>query len=179
LARPRPLHQAQHLVGFDAALDRAAERRAQANLDDAARAARVAQVAHARDLVHRVVGRLAQVGQAVRVARRQRQQHRVRARVDGAFGAFQVGHQHRHREAGQLERVRDQLGGVGKLRHQPGRHERADLELAHAGGVRAAQPLQLEFGRQRARQDLQPVAQADLAQRDRGVHGGSVIDHGA
>jgi hypothetical protein len=118
-----------------------------------------------------LVGRLAQVGQAVRVAGRQRQQHRVGARVDCAFGALQVGHQHRDRQPGQLERAGDDLGGIGQLRHQLGRHERADLDLAQPGTIGAVQPLQLVGGGQRARQDLQAVAQTDLAHDDcrRGV----------
>ena len=66
-----------------------------------------------------LVGRLAQVGQAVRVARRQRHEHQVGSRGDRALGALQVRHQHRGDEARQRLRERDQLGGIGQLRQQP------------------------------------------------------------
>jgi hypothetical protein len=56
---------------------------------------------------------------------------------------------------------------------RPRRHERADLDLAQAGGMGAAQPFDLVGGRQRAGDALQAVAQADLAHDD-----GSVCVHG-
>ena len=68
----------------------------------------------------------------------------------------------------------DQLGGVGQLRQQPRRHERADLDLAQARGVGAAQPFELLLGGQGAGDALQAVAQPDFAHGDweGGVHTG-------
>jgi hypothetical protein len=65
------------------------------------------------------------------------------------------------------------------LRHQLGRHERADLEFAQAGLMGTLDPLRLIGGRRRARQDLQPVGRADFAHGHRraGAEGGRV--HGS
>ena len=68
------LQQPQDLAFGHRVLDSAAERRAQAHLYQAVRPAAVAQGTNLRDLRHDVVGRLAQVGQAVSVAGRKRQQ---------------------------------------------------------------------------------------------------------
>src|SRR5204863_4717812 len=62
------LDQPQHFGRFDAALDRAAEGRAEADLEETPRTGSVTCGANARDLLHDVVGRLAQVGAAVRMA---------------------------------------------------------------------------------------------------------------
>ena len=78
--RARPAPGAAPRLRLDPALDRAAEGGADADLDQAARAGGVARGADAADLGHHLVGRLAQVGQAVRVAGRQRQQHQRRRR---------------------------------------------------------------------------------------------------
>jgi hypothetical protein len=138
---------------------------------------RVARGADARGLGHHLIRRLAQVGQAVRVAGRQRQHHAVRAAGDGRFGAAQVGHQHRDVQPRQGFRKGHQLGGVGQLRQQARRHEGADLDLAQACRVGGANPFHLLRGGQRAGDALQAVAQADLAnhgparQRGHGVQG--------
>src|SRR3990167_2699712 len=50
--------------------------------------------ADALHLVHHLVGCLAQVGQAVRMAGRERQDHQMGTALDGAFGALEIGHQH-------------------------------------------------------------------------------------
>ena len=160
--------QAQHFLGLDAALDRAAEGGAEADLDAAGRAGRVAGGADLRDLSHHVVGRLAQVGEAVRMARRQRQQHQVGVAGDGTLGSFQVRHQDRDHEAGQGASRGDELGGVGQLRQEARRHERADLDLAQPGGMGAAQPFELQLRGQDAGDALQSIAQPDLANHDAG-----------
>ncbi len=160
-------HQAQHFGRFDAALNRAAEGRRQADFDQASRAFRIAQIDDAADLFHHFVGRFAQVRQAVRMAGRQRQQHRVRVGLDRAFGTFQIRHQHRRQQARQRFCEGHQIGGIGELRHQFGRHEGADLDFAQARRMRGTQPFELVRGGQYARQDLQAITQADFANHDR------------
>ena len=75
---------------------------------------------------------------------------------------FQIGHQHRYAKSGQRLGERDQVIGVGQLRQQARRNERADLDLALAGRVCVADPFDFLRGRQHARNALQPVAQADF-----------------
>ena len=73
----------------------------------------VARGADAADLGDHVVGRLAQVGEAVRVAGRQR--HAASGRRSAsmrALGALQVGHQHRDEQAGQRLRDRPRSSAV-------------------------------------------------------------------
>jgi hypothetical protein len=124
------LHQPQHFVRRDMALQRAAEGCAHAAVDQCLRARRVARRTHAGDLRHHLVGRLAQVGKAVRVAGRERHHHQVGLARDGPFGALEIGHQHRGEQARQRLRIREQLGRVGQLRQQMRGHERAHLDLA-------------------------------------------------
>ena len=74
-------------------------------------------------------------------------------------------------EAGQLG---GQCGGVGECGHLRRRHERGGLDLADAGRDDGLE--QFELGGQRDRLlDLQPVAQADLADRRRGWAGRSPL----
>ena len=79
---------------------------------------------------------------------------------------FRFGTRTETTRSGQGLRVRDQLGGVGELRQELRRNERADLDLALAGGVRGANPGLLALGRQHGADALQPVAQADFADDD-------------
>ena len=119
------------------------------------------------DLGDHLVGRLAQVGQAVRVARRQRHQHQVGVGVDRALGALQVGHQHRDEE------VR-----AASSRTRPARRCR---RAAAAGAPARTSRPRSRAGRRRARRGstrclrsvgrivpdaLQAVAQADFADHD-------------
>ena len=67
---------------------------------------------------------------------------------------------------GSVLRERDELGRVGELRQQARRHERADLDLALAGVVGVADPLELLRRGQHAGDALQAVAQADFADGD-------------
>jgi len=168
------LHQPQHLVGIDMALQRAAEGRAHAAVDQRLRARRVARRADAADFSDHFVRRLAQVGEAVRMAGRQRHDHQVGLARDGAFGALEVGHQHRGEHPRQRLRIGQQFGGVGQLRQQVRGHERTDLDLALAGRVRVADPFELAFCGQHAGDALQAVAQAhfadDRAWRQEGVN---------
>ena len=76
------LHQAQHFRRRDAALERAAERGADAAFDEELRARRIARGANARDFRDHFVRRLAQVGEAVRVTGRQRHEQQVGAGFD-------------------------------------------------------------------------------------------------
>ena len=157
------LQAAQHLARLHLALDRAAKRSADAAFDQRLRARRIARRAHAADLGDHFVGRLAQVGEAVRMACRKRHQHDVGAAVEGALRALEVRHQHRDDQIGQGLRELDQLRGVGELRQQPCGNERAHLDLALAGGVGGANPGLLALGRQHRANALQAVAQADFA----------------
>ena len=174
------LHAAQHLGGLDLALDRAAERGADAAFEQRLRAGRVARGADPAELGDHFVGRLAQVGEAVRMARRERHQQQIGFGVDRPFRALQVRHQHRDQEVRQRLRKGDQLRRVGQLRQQARRHERADLDLALAGGVGLADPLELASGREDGGDALQAVAQADLADHDvRGEAGHCLSPSGA
>src|SRR5205085_9773398 len=84
------LQAAQHLARLHFALNRAAECGADAAFDQRLRARRIAGSAHAADLGDHFVGRLAQVGEAVRTARRERHQHDVGAAVEGTLRTLEV-----------------------------------------------------------------------------------------
>ena len=119
-----------------------------------------------RNLLDHLVGRLVQVGQAVRMTGRERQQHQVGLALDGTFGALEIGHQHRRLESGQGLGESHEFGRIRQLRQQASRHEGADLDLALAGLVGIADPLKLGRSRYHARDDLQAVAQTHLAYHD-------------
>ena len=157
------LHAAQDLGRFHFALQRAAEGGADAAFEQRFRSCGIARGADPREFGDHLVGCLAQVRQAVRVAGRERHQQHVDLAFDRALGAPKVGHEHRDDEAGQRLRERHQLDRVGELRQQPCRHERADLDLALAGRVGVADPFELALGGERRGDALQAVAQADLA----------------
>ena len=53
--------------------------------------------------------------------------------------------------------------GVGELRQQFRRHERRNLDLAHAGGVFGFEPGDLGLGRHDVGDALQPVTHPDFA----------------
>src|SRR5215469_12590711 len=53
--------------------------------------------------------------------------------------------------------------GVGELRQELGRDERADLDLTHAGGVLSLEPCNLLFGRHDLGEALESVAEPDFA----------------
>jgi hypothetical protein len=159
------LEQAQNFVDLDTALNRAAERGAHSDFDADGGTPCPACRHDGPDLGHHVIRRFAQIGQAVRVAGRQRQQHPVGAAVHGTLGPLQVGHQHRHDQARQGFGKGHQLGGVGQLGQQFGRHKRADFDLADARVVSALNPLQFLCGGQGAGNALQAVAQAHFADR--------------
>jgi hypothetical protein len=118
------------------------------------------------DLAQHLVRCLAQVGQAVGVAGRQRQQHPVGFGLHRRLGAAQVGHQHGGGQARQRLGESDQLRGVGQLRQQPGRDKGADLQLAQARLVGLLQPQALDLGGHGAGNRLQAVAQGDVADLD-------------
>ena len=109
---------------------------------------------------------LAQIGKAVRVAGRQRHEQQVGARFDRALRALEIRHQHGSEESRQCLRIRQHLRGVGQLRQQPRRHERADFDLALSRGVGIAHPFELARSRQDGGDALQAVAQADFANHD-------------
>ena len=129
--------------------------------------ARVARGADAADLGDHFVGRLAQVGEAVRVARRQRHQHQVGAAVERALGALQVRHQHRDDEAGQRLRERDAARRCRRAAAAAA-PERTSRPRSRAGRRRARRgSIRPSCARSAARADaLQAVAQADFADDD-------------
>ena len=100
------------------------------------------------------------------MARGQRHEQQVGLGGDGALGPPEVGHQHRDHQVRQGLRESHQLGGVGELRQEMRRDERADLDLALAGFPGAADPLDLALGRQHRLDALQAVAEADFADHD-------------
>ena len=93
-----------------------------------------------------LVGRLAQVGEAVGMARRQRHEHQVGAGLDRALRAFEIGHEHRDEEPGERLRVRDELGrcrraaagGAAERTSRP--RSRAGRRRRRRGSIRACDP---------------------------------------
>jgi hypothetical protein len=102
----------------------------------------------------------------VGVARGERHQQQVRAALDRALRAFQVWHQHRDEQSRQRLGESHKLRGIGELWQQPRGHEGPDFDFPHAGSVRFADPLALVLGRHYGGDALQPVPQADFADRD-------------
>jgi hypothetical protein len=99
----------------------------------------------------------------VGVAGRQRHHDQVGAARQRPLCPSQVGHQHRGEEAWQGLGEGQHFFGVGQLRQQAGRHEGADLDLALAGRMGLAQPVELVRGRQHHGDALQAIAQPHLA----------------
>ena len=130
------LHAAQHFGLIDAALDRAAERRADAAFDQRLRTGRVARGTDAGDFRDHFIGRLAQVREAMCMARGQRHEQQVGLRLDGALGALEIGHEHRDDEvqaaSSHRRRVRrcrrvaagGARGRTSRLRFRAGRRHR-------------------------------------------------------
>ena len=167
------LHQAHHLVGSTRpwiVQPKAVLMPTSISVREpaASRAARMR-----RDLGDHFVGRLAQVGQAVRVAGRQRHQHQRRPRSSmRALGAFQVGHQHRRDQAGQGLGEGQHLGRVRQLRQQARAarrsrpRSRAGRPRRRRGAIRAWRP-----SARRAAMLCRPSRRPDLADRRRGAAG--------
>jgi len=86
------------------------------------------------------------------------------------FGALQVRHQRRHREPRHRERALRHLLGVGELRQQLRRHERAHLDIAHAGRDFGLDPGELQICRHDRLDVLDAVAQPDFADLDEFGH---------
>jgi len=160
------LQQPKHFGRIDVALDRAAESGADAAFDHRRAAGRIARDADVRDSGDDFVRRPAQVGKAMRMAGRQRDDHQVRAGLERALGAFRVRHQHPGEQAGQRLRVGEHLCRVSQLRQPLRRHERADLDLALARRMGIAHPFTLARGRNDRGDALPAVAQTDLANHD-------------
>src|SRR5262249_4191100 len=90
-----------------------------------------------------------------------------------AFRALQVRHQRRHREARNLQRRLGHFLGVGELRQQLRRHERAHLDVAHTRGVLGLDPRNLQVGRHNRLDALNAVTKADFADLEVFGHRGS------
>ena len=136
--------QAQHLGRLDLALERAAEGGADAAFDQRLRARGIARGADAPDLGDHVVRRLAQVGQAVRVARGQRHEHQVgaalRSRARRLSGSAPAPRRTGRAASSRKRRSSAVSASCGSSVR---RDERADFDLALAGGVRVADPFEL------------------------------------
>ena len=160
------LHEAQNLGTIHVTLQGASERSADSSFDDSPRACGIAQRANTRDLGHYLVRRLAQVREAVRVTRGQRHDQQIGLTFDRALRAFEVRHQNGSEQSGQRLGVRKNLCGVGKLREQPRRNERADLHLAQTRGMPPFDPCALAPGGKNRADALQAVAQTHFANHD-------------
>ena len=160
-----------HVLVADLALDRAAEGSRDAGLDLHAGRDLVTQAGDGAYLLDHLLARLAHVGHHVRCAGRDRDGQLVHAGAQRGLGAAQVGHQGHHGHAGVRQRVAHDLGGIGHLRQQLGRHERADLDLAQARGHQRVDPDELVGGGHHGLDRLQAVAGADLADQDVGLDG--------
>ena len=102
------------------------------------------------------------VAPAVRLAAADEPEHLVEPGCDGPLGAAAVGDERPVGEAVAARQPREQLVGVGELRHDVGPHERGDLDRAEAGIGDQLDHAQLVGGRNDAREALQAVARPDL-----------------
>ena len=112
----------------------------------------------------------ADIGAVVALADRQHEIHLVHAERQAAFGALEVRDQRRHRQPRQSQRMAHDRLGVGELRQQLWRDKRADLDLAHPGGMLGVEPGDLLLGRHDFGEALQPVAHADFADKGGFAH---------
>ena len=106
----------------------------------------------------------------MRVADRHGQRELVHPGGQRGLGAFEIGHQRHHGQAGVGERVLHHLHGVGHLRHEVGGHERAHLNFAQATGHQRVNPAQFVGGGHGGFDRLQAVTRAHFA--DQNVKGG-------
>ena len=162
----RALDQAQHLVGLDAALDRAAERGARCRPRSRSASPRASR--RSRDAARsRPPPRRASCAGWPGCARgwpTAAAASRARPTSIARSAPFRFGTSTEVASPGSVRAKRHQLGGVGQLRQQLAA-ARTSRPRSRAGRrrTRARSHSQLVFGGQRARQDLQAVAQADLA----------------
>ena len=118
------------------------------------------------ELADHLVRGAAHIGEAVRLAHRNRDNDRIGARGERCAGSSQVGHQGGDGDCRQLLCSRHDLGSIRHLRHQLCRHERSRLETPNPAGVLGAEPGKLVLRRHHAIEHLQPVAQPDLDDLD-------------
>ena len=130
----------------------------------------MAQRHDAAEIVDRLGRAAADIGAIVPVADRQHEIHLVHAPRQAALRPAKVRNQGRHGKAGQAQRVAHHRFDVGELRQQFGRDEGAYLDFAHPGGIFGVEPGDLVLGRQDLGEALQPVAQADFADKGRFAH---------
>ncbi|MNS77692.1 hypothetical protein D3C72_1112770 [compost metagenome] len=123
----------------------------------------IARRADAGDFGHHFIRCLAQSGQTVRMAGRQRHDHRMGTGCQGPFRPLEIGHQHRCHEARQLQRMLQHCLGIGQLWQQPGGHHGANLHFAHASGIGGIDPAAFLCSADDGGNALQAVAQAYLA----------------
>jgi hypothetical protein len=150
------------VVGRHFALQRAAERGRDPDLDTDSGRTRMAQFDDGTHFVDHLLARPAYVGERMRCASRYRDRDLVHSGIDGGFSTFHVRHQCHHRPIRQRHRVPHDVGGVGHLRQQLRRNERSDLDLAQTGRVQSVDPGELGCSRHRPRNALQAVARADF-----------------
>ena len=156
---------AAHPILVDRALDRAAEGGGEPAGDARAPVFRrgVAQRDDAAEILDQFRGAAADIRAVVPVADRQHKIHLVDAERQAALGALEVGDQRRDGEPGQRQRMAHHRLGIGELRQELGRDKRADLDLAHPGGVFGIEPGDLLLGRHDLGDALQSVAEPDFA----------------
>ena len=138
-------------------------------MDDRLVRAGVAQIAHPLDVGDRGIARAVGIGLAVLFGRRNDRRDLGDARGQRLVDAALVQHQRDAMRARQRRNGRDDLAHVDELRKGFCRQERADFEAAHAGGIFVADPALLCVRRGKCFDELQAVAQADLAQGDAAI----------
>ena len=144
----------------NAALERTAEGRRNAALHRDA-----GVVGHGRyrcQLVERFRHRHVYVGKVVALARRQHGMQLVYPRLDGPHRALVVGNQGRVNGAGPALDAGHHLGCVAHLGHCLGMHERRDLDARQPRCSKPVDHVDLGFGGNELRLDLEPVSRAHL-----------------
>src|SRR6185312_14167760 len=86
--------------------------------------------------------------------------------IEGDFGVVKVRHQRRHPQAWDGHRVTYDVGTVGHLGQRPRRDERPNLYVLQPSGRESVDPAALCRRRHRLLQRLEPVAWADLDNRN-------------
>ena len=124
----------------------------------------------AAEIRDQLVGAAAHVRAVVPLADREHKIHLVHPEREAPLGAARIRDQRRHGQTRQGQRVPHDFFGVGQLRQQLRRHERADLDIAHPGRVFGIEPRQFRLGRHDLGDALQAVAHPDLADRHAVVH---------
>ena len=160
------LRKGNHCLFAHLSLDRAPERGRKANVDAHGSVALVAQTPDIRELGNHLRRRSLHVGKAVGLARRNGDDDGLDRGINGRPCAFEIRDERRDRNIRQALGGSDHLRSIGHLRHEPGRHEGCDFEVAHPAGMLGINPGDLVLCRQHAIENLQAIAQADFHDLD-------------